>query len=173
MIIKTIGIFHLLHSPLLILFPFVIHNFTWDILYITYFFVIMFLYTFIDGECPISYVCKLINDKNYIAGTYVTHYPEMEYLLGNQKYIDSYFGIMTSLYLLTLSFVIFRTNTLSYFVIFTCIILLIYFLLVRNIFSIKNKLCFRTFQEITKYVLFLTICFFLTFLPFYTSVCSD
>jgi hypothetical protein len=124
MIIKTIGIFHLLHSPLLILFPFVIHDFTWDILYIIYFFGIMFLYTFIDGECPISYVCKLINDKNYIAGKYVTHYPEMEYLLGNQKYIDSYFGIMTSLYLLTLSFVIFRTNTLSYFVIFTCIILL-------------------------------------------------
>ena len=126
----------------------------------------MFLYTFIDGECPISYICKIINDRNYIAGNNITHYPEMEYLLRKQIYIDSYFGIMTCTYILTLFFVIFRTNTLSYFLIFTFAILLNYFLFIRNVFSNKNKIIFIIFQEITKYVLLFTIGFLFTFVPF-------
>lgn len=28
----------------------------------------MFLYTWLNGECPISYVCKKMIDSNYVAG---------------------------------------------------------------------------------------------------------
>jgi hypothetical protein len=115
MIVTIIGVIHFIHSPLLILFPFVIKNFILDIFYVIYFFIIMFLYTFIDGECPISYMCKLINDKNYIAGTNITYYPEMDCIIPNKTYINYYFGIMTFMYILTLFFVIFRTNIFSYF----------------------------------------------------------
>jgi hypothetical protein len=169
MIVEVIGLFHLIHSPLLVLFPFIVKNFTTDIFYIIYFFTIMFLYTFIDGECPISYICKIMIDKEYTAGSNITYYPEMEYLLRSQRIIDYYFGTMTLLYIATLFFVIFRTNTFSYFLIFTFVILLDYFLFVRNCFSMKNIKFFLIVQEVTKYTLFLTICFFLTLLPFNSS----
>lgn len=77
MIIAIVGLFHLIHSPLLVLFPFILNNFTSDVLYVIYFFSIMFLYTFIDGECPISYMCKIAIDKKYVAGSNISHYPEM------------------------------------------------------------------------------------------------
>jgi hypothetical protein len=166
MIILIIGGFHLIHSPLLILFPFFIKNHVLDIFYIIYFFAIMFLYTFIDGECPISYICKKIKDKNYIAGDNITYYPEMEYIFQNKIFIDYYFGTMTIIYILTLFFVIFRTNIFCYFLTFVFFILLIYFLLIRNIFSLKQGHFFITFQEFTKYLLLLTICFLLTHVTF-------
>ena len=166
MIIKIIGLFHLFHSPLLVLFPFIVKTFTTDILYISYFFAIMFLYTFVNGECPISYVCKIIIDKNYIAGSNITYYPEMEYLLQNKKTINYYFGTMTFLYIKILFFVIFRTNTMSYILFFVFVLLFNYFLLVRDYFSIKNRIYFIIFQEITKYILFLTIYFLLKLVPF-------
>jgi len=95
--IAIIGLIHLFHSPLLVIFPFIFQTFTTDILYINYFFFIMFLYTFINGECPISYVCKLIMDKKYIAGSHITYYPEMECLLSKRS-IVYYFGTTTLLY---------------------------------------------------------------------------
>jgi len=166
MLISIIGGLHLIHSPLLILFPFFIKNFTLDIFYIIYFFAIMLLYTFIDGECPISYICKKIKDINYTAGDNITHYPEMEYLFRDKIFIDYYFGTTTVMYILSLFFVIFRTNIFGYFLVLNFLILFIYFLFIRNIFSLKQSHFFITFQEITKYVLLLTICFLLTFISF-------
>lgn len=159
MIIAFIGLFHLIHSPLLVLFPFIVNNFTNDVFYIIYFFTIMLLYTFLNGECPISYICKVMMDKKYIAGSNVYYYPEMECILPNKKIIDYYFVIMTILYIITLFFVMFRANIFSYFFIVVFAVLLNYFLLVRNCFSIKKQIYFPLFQEITKYTLFLTISF--------------
>jgi hypothetical protein len=165
-IIVLIGLFHMVHSPLLIVFPLIVKNYVSDIFYIIYFFTILFLYTFINGECPISYICKKIIDKNYIAGSNIQYYPEMLYLLHNQKRINYYFGTMTFFYIVILFLVIFRTNTFSYLLFFTFIVLSIYFLFIHNFFSnLKNKkIYFSIIQEITKYTLFLTICFLLIFI---------
>lgn len=165
MIINIIGLFHLIHSPLLILYPFIVQNFTTDIFYIIYFFLIMLIYTFIGGECPISYVCKLMMDNKYIAGSKITYYPEMENILPNKLIIEYYFGTMTILYLLSLCYVIFRTNTFCYLFIIVFAVLLNYFLLVRNYFPIQKKY-FYLYQEITKYILILTICFLLKIVIF-------
>lgn len=153
MIITIIGLFHLIHSPLLVIFPFVFNNFTSDILYINYFFFIMFLYTFVNGECPISYVCKLMIDNKYIAGSNITYYPEMERLL-SQRNIVYYFGTTTLSYMVTLLIVIFRTNTLHYAA-FTLFILLNYY------YFIHNQGNLYIVQEITKYTLMLTICLYI------------
>lgn len=99
MILTILGFIHLFHCPLIILFPFVVKNHNLDIIYIIYFFFIMFLYTFIDGECPISYLCKTLTNVNYIAGSDITYYPEMEHMLSNKVYIEYYFTITTILYL--------------------------------------------------------------------------
>jgi hypothetical protein len=64
MILEILGIIHIIHCPLLIIYPFIIINQKIDIYYLTYFFFICFSYTFINGECPISYVSKIIK-KNY------------------------------------------------------------------------------------------------------------
>lgn len=127
----------------------------------------MLLYTFINGECPISYICKIINDKQYIAGSNITYYPEMEYILKNQIYINYYFGIMTFMYILSLFFVIYRTNIFSYFLLFVFLNLLVYFFLIRNVFIFENRNIFKIFQEITKYTLLITISFLLTSLTIY------
>lgn len=161
MIIQILGIFHLIHSPLLILLPFLIQNFTLDIIYLIYFFFIMFLYTFIDGECPISYICKIISDKNYIAGNNITYYPEMEYILSNKIYIDYYFGIMTIMYILTLFFVIFRTNIFFYTFSFPFLILFIYFLFIRNIFLKKKRNNFYNISRIYKIYIIIYDLFFI------------
>lgn len=163
MIIVALGIFHLIHCPLLIVYPFLFYSYTSDVLYITYFFFIMFLYTFINGECPISYLSKLIINKNYIAGDKITYYPEMKYIAINEKYTDSYFAITTTFYILILWFVISRTNIPIYFLIPSFFVLCVYFLYIRNNILKKTKY-FLLIQEITKYILLLTIFILLSFL---------
>ena len=149
--IKIIGVFHLLHSPLLTIFPFLFQTFTTDILYIIYFLFVMFLYTFINGECPISYTCKVMIDKTYIAGSDITYYPEMELIL-NKKSIEYYFGSMTISYIVSLFMVIIRTNI--FYLIVTLFILLIYYYFIRN----QDSMDIFLVQEITKYTLGFTIC---------------
>lgn len=114
----------------------------------------MLSYTFLNGECPISYTCKRMMDTQYMAGTNVKYYPEMEYLL-NKKMIDYYFGITTFLYIISLVFVLYRSNMFSYMIVF---VLLFYYVLLVN-YSIKTQMHFRVVQEITKYTLGLTLLF--------------
>jgi 1,4-dihydroxy-2-naphthoate octaprenyltransferase len=126
----------------------------------------MFVYTFINGECPISYKCKLFINHKYNAGSDVSYYPEMEYVLQSKNLINYYFAVTTILYLLTLFFVIFRTNTFSYFLTFTFAILLFYFILIRNQNTIKQKKYFIITQEITKYTLLFAILLFIKLIIF-------
>lgn len=60
-------------------------------------------------------------DKQYMAGSNVKYYPEMEYLL-NKKTIDYYFGITTFLYIITLGIVLYRANLFSYMVVFVLLL---------------------------------------------------
>ena len=165
MIILSLGIFHLIHCPIMIIYPFLFYSYTSDVLYITYFFFIMFLYTFINGECPISYLSKLIINRNYIAGDNITYYPEMKYIAINDNYTDCYFAITTTFYILTLWFVIIRANIPIYFLIPSFFVLCVYFLCIRNNILKKTRY-FSLIQEITKYITLLTIFILLSFLRF-------
>jgi hypothetical protein len=156
MIVACIGLFHFIHSPLLIFYPFWINNWTYDIYYINYFFIIIFAYTFINGECPISYISKLLINRNYIAGTNINYSPEMKYIFSSNTNISRYFQITTSLYIISLSFVIYRANIPIYAIIIPCSEILVYSLYIHNILH-KTKY-FKRIQEITKYNLFLVIC---------------
>lgn len=154
--IYLVGIIHLLHCPCLILLPFYVNNRVFDILYIAYFFSIMFLYTFINGECPISYFYKKRADPNYIAGNRIAYYPEMSEIFffsrEKEKYISLYFGTTTIMYIVSLSYVIHRSNIpLSLFVI-PANSLLVYFTFLR----ITHPL-FYIIQDIVKTILFLFI----------------
>ena len=91
MLQKVLGVFHLLHAPILTFIPFYVNNQLADIIYINYFFLIMFSYTFINGECPISYISKKIIDRDYFAGKDIEYYPEMRMFFNTDKDIQDYF----------------------------------------------------------------------------------
>lgn len=66
-----IGIFHLIHSPL---FPFIVNTFN-----NLFFFYHVILYLFEWRMSDILYMQN--NDKQYMAGSNVKYYPEMEYII--------------------------------------------------------------------------------------------
>jgi hypothetical protein len=154
MFVLISGLFHIIHCPLLILFPLIVQNSILDHFYVIYFFIMMLLYTFTDGECPVTYLCK---KKLKISGINLDRYPELEYLFPNinTSKFHYYFAITTGTYLLILFNVIYRINIYSYFLIFTLLILSIYFLRVRS--YLKSLINFTLFQKFTKYVVLITI----------------
>ena len=107
MMITLIGIIHFTHAPLVVLV--FLSDYVSDIVYMNYFFGIMFLYTWLNGECPISYICKKMIDATYVAGENISHYPEMAFI--QEPYIHYYFGITTAIYLLSLVNVVHRTKS--------------------------------------------------------------
>jgi len=174
MILEILGLIHIIHCPLLIIYPYTIINQKLDIYYLTYFFFICFSYTFINGECPISYVSRIIKNKNYIAGSSICenicenkrNFPEIESVLPVflYPYIDFYFVITTKIYLFSLSVVVYR-NDLFNVVYFPFSVLIIYFFFIC--LFIYKKLAYRFFkyfkiyQQFTKVILLLTIYFLL------------
>jgi hypothetical protein len=157
MILKLVGLFHTIHSSFLILFPIFFNSIFLDIIYINYFFAIIFSYTFIRGECPISYACKKMLDENYIAGQNLTHYPEMLEIFVNDKEVQKYLFITTYLYLCSLLYVIDRSNITLNTLLFSFSIIFIYFLFTRIFHLNKNTKVFTFVQEVTKVISLLTI----------------
>jgi hypothetical protein len=155
--LQIIGIFHFLHSPFLIVYPFVFNSPLSNLLYLNYFFGIMISYTFINGECPISYYSKLIIDSNYIAGDKVDYYPEMLTIFPNIRYVNYYFSITTTIYSVLLLNIIRRLNIPFCILVLPFSSLIIYVLFIRNIYFKRNSRGFQTIQEITKYQLLTTV----------------
>lgn len=98
-----LGIIHLLHAPILIVIPFYS---TLNELYIYYFYLIVLLYTYTNGECPISYLYKKNQNPNYIPGQ--ISYPEMAFM--GEINARIYFAIMSTLYMFMIVIVYYRTN---------------------------------------------------------------
>jgi len=155
--LQIIGIFHFIHSPFLIIYPFVFTSSLSNLLYLNYFFGIMISYTFINGECPISYSAKLLIDSNYIAGDNVDYYPEMLTIFPNSRYVNYYFSITTTLYSFLLFDGIRRLNVPFCFLVLPFSSLIIYVLFIRDIYFKRNGRFFQSIQEITKYYLLTTI----------------
>jgi hypothetical protein len=185
MILEILGVIHIIHSPLLFIYPLIIINQKIDIYYLTYFFFICFSYTFINGECPISYVSKIIKknnclkeNDNYVCkndniikeNNYVCenerNFPEMASILPIclYPYIYYYFIVTTKIYLFSLYIVIYRNNLYNV-VYFPFSVLSIYFLFVYFFINIRltNHFLtyFKIYQQFTKVILVLTIYFLL------------
>jgi len=149
--VTILGIFHLFHAPILIVFPMITNEY--DKEYLVYFFSIMSSYTFLNGECPISYMAKKIVDHNYVAGDNYT-YPEMRLFFVDHT-IQYYFGVQTCLYMGSVTWVICRTS--QYIYLSQYLVLFVYFLKTR-ILLVEDKEK-HLFQEITKCTLLLALSF--------------
>lgn len=90
---KIIGIFHICHSFLLSIYPFI---YNYDIEYVNYYVWILLSYTYFNAECPISYIYKKIKDPSYIAGTSLTSFDDI-YAIVPKEYANTYVFIMSCL----------------------------------------------------------------------------
>lgn len=151
-------IFHLLHSPLLVISPIVFNNELFRLIYLQYFFIVMLSYTFINGECPISYLAKIILDERYKAGENLSYYPEMVIIFKRNEYINIYFACATVVYLITLADLIFKMNIPKFPLCPAFFCTFVYFLFVRDVYFTKNHDCYPFVQGITRATLFITIC---------------
>jgi len=173
MILEILGIIHIIHCPILIIFPFIVINQKYDIFYIIYFFSICFSYTFINGECPISYISRIIKNKKFSRESIdfsienKFHFPEMESVLPIYlyPYINTYFIITTKIYFFTLCLVIHR-NDLYNVIVFPFSVLFFYFLFFYLLYvgrhvTFRFLKYFKLYQQFTKVILMLTIYFLL------------
>jgi len=150
--LKLVGLFHLAHAPCLTIVPFYVNNRLADIIYINYFFMIMFSYTFINGECPISYLSKRVLDPTYFSGKDLDYYPEMRMFFRTDQDILRYFTITNVTYLFSLGYVIHRSKMYIYNFIVPFLSLSYYFLFVRVYNVEKETIEFAICQELTKYI---------------------
>ena len=152
--IKIIGIFHFIHSPTLILFPYFVNRPDLDVIYINYFLLIIFSYTFTNGECPITYATKMILDKNYIAGDSLEYYPEMLEICPIETYIRYYVTTTTCCYIGSLLYVVARSSIVPLILPFSTVC--IYFVSIRSKHLIEKRI-FYMIQMITRIALFFTL----------------
>jgi len=101
-----LGIFHAVHCPALIVYPYITDQY--DTAYIVYFFMMGWSYLALDHECMISYYAKKQVDPSYIAGSNLTWYPEMHIFTTNDQHIKIYFTTNTILYAYSLYIVLLR-----------------------------------------------------------------
>ena len=151
--IKVLGIFHTIHGPLLILFPFVYEKYIFDLLYLNYFFILMFSYTLLNQECPISLLAKYIENPNYITGSRLNYFPEMAGIYSQ----PSYFFMTTSIgYTFSVLYVINRLQVPYQLLLFPATSLVFYLG-----FPEKNRHChdFLIYKEIVKHIMMFSIFF--------------
>ena len=101
---KIIGIFHMCHLLLLTIYPYL---YDYDAEYVNYYVWILLSYTYLNAECPISYLYKKIRDPSYIAGTTLTSFDDM-YAIAPKEYVNLYVFIMTCLSMGSLFMVLIR-----------------------------------------------------------------
>lgn len=161
--INIIGIFHMLHSPIITIYPVIITSACYDIYYVNYFFFIMMSYTFLNGECPISFVCKKMINHKYEAGENINDYVELYQVFPNKYYVNNYIQLMTCSYLSSLLYVIYFTNV-KHVLYVELLVSYVYFLFTRKVFNDYMQTYFINVQHFYKFTLFITIIYNICYL---------
>jgi hypothetical protein len=156
---SLIGTIHFIHSPLLVLYPFVISSPYWDLIYIRYFFVIMFAYTYYNGECPFSYTYKKLMDVNYTAGDRINDYDEMYAVYNNRSFINKYLMTTTSLYTGSLLYTMYRVNISPAFTIWSSLIVMIYLSGIKEVYVFRTHKLFIITQVLLRYCFLFALLF--------------
>ena len=155
---SVIGVIHFLHNPLLILYPVLIRNPIFDLLYIKYFFATMFSYTFFDGECPVSFLYKRIMDSNYIAGDRIDDYDEIYMVWPNRIFVQNYLATTTGLYGCSLLYTMYRINISPAFATGMGLFVLLYLSGIKEVYFSRQNIIFKISQNLLRF------CFLFAFL---------
>jgi hypothetical protein len=151
--LKLLGIFHTIHGPLLILFPFVYEKYIFDLLYLNYFFILMFSYTILNQEYPISFLAKYIENPNFIPGTRLNYFPEMAgiYSQPTQLFMSISIG-----YAFSVLYVIHRLHVPYQLLLFPATSIIFY---LGFPVETRERSDFLIYQEIVKHIMMISIFF--------------
>ena len=90
--------FHWTHGPFLIGVSMFLYDIFYKKLFVKYSFLILFSYTFLDGECPITYSYKKINNWSYCGGSNRQDLADLYLLPISPLWINIYIRILSSIY---------------------------------------------------------------------------
>ncbi len=151
--LKLLGIFHTIHGPILVLFPFVYEKYVFDLLYLNYFFIIILSYILLNRECAISFLAKYIENPDYIPGTRLNYFPEMAEICSQ----PIYFFMTTSVgYCFSVLHVIHRLQVPYELTLIQLSSIIFYLGFPENT---RNRGDFLVYQEILKHIMMVSIFF--------------
>lgn len=100
MILHILGIFHLIHGPILCLFPFV---YRYDYYYLMYFYFLCICYIYTQFQCPITLLAiKIYKKLNQNLPKYKSQYPEMKAIGISDSISYRFFWFTTVGYIISL-----------------------------------------------------------------------
>lgn len=158
-----IGIFHFIHAPLLIVYPLVFSSSDWDFAYIQYFFLIMYVYTFYNGECPISFYYKKRANPYYVAGSRITDYREMYSVCKDRVFVKKYIATTTSLYGCALLCTMRRLHITPAYTAWASLVVLIYMSAIHEVYFKRTHQLFAIVQIICRVCFGFAILFIRTY----------
>lgn len=155
----------LLHSIFMLLQPLLLiiikNNVIFDYLFLLCTYLTLLHWTFLNGECIITYNYKKKQNPNYIPGQDL-HTNEMSLVLNDYKYIIKFVIILTNILLMFGLYNLFNRNNISLFI--NCSFLILYEIYYFGLYFYtnhhKNK-DFLLFQETIKKLILLWGVFFL------------
>jgi hypothetical protein len=149
---KIIGIYHICHSFFLSIYPFICQD---DIAFVNYYTMILLSYTYLNGECPVTYLYKRLRNPEYIAGTTLTSFDDV-YQIAPREYVHTYACITTGCSLYNLFTILRQLETPIITIILNGIIILYYIYLSRcqhgdnRPFFLYYQWCLRTYILLSK-----------------------
>ncbi len=147
-----ITVIHIVLTILTSFYAFLFKKTVFDYIYLIILYFILLQWTYLNGECLISYVVKKIRDKDYVAGTDVNT-NELEIMFkGKEKMVRLINSIKDVFFFLSIYFVYTRNNFTKGMTIFFVLLFGIYHQS-RILFKDHNvNNTFLTLQEVTKYL---------------------
>ena len=135
-----ISIFHLLIVIYEILYPLLFNNRFYDIIYILFFHMLLLSWILLRGECCISFLYKKLMIKDYIAGTNVFKFNDINRIFPfiNESHIYFIFSILPFYYLYFTYVLNKRTNAIYNNQLFLFIFLHIFYIFYLRKFFIET-----------------------------------
>jgi hypothetical protein len=156
---KSAGLFHLcvmIFVPLYLCFNRVV----WiDMASILILLLVLLSWTFLNGECPITYISKLYSDPDYQAGNDNTDIEDILFIFGGNELLQNIF-IKSALLAIAVSlFILLKRNNCPIYVYgLTPAVFLAYIFSFRYFTDIVHNIYFHRFQECIKVFLVFVIC---------------
>ena len=128
----------------------------YDKYYLAYWFLVVYLWTLLNGECIITYYDKLKNDPHYFPGKDVLHNSDVYFLPFSKKFINTY--ILSGLYILMLInlFIIMKRNRFSNTL--TIILILLFIIYKVALYTHDEHYKNESFLKIQQFTTFALTC---------------
>jgi len=153
MLLHLIAWFHILIVIFISFYAFLFKKNRYDYVYLAFVYVMVLHWTFLNGECWISYLYKKLKYKNYMSGDDPTH-TELRDLFNMKPRTGSILGISIFLFVIINVWKITKRNRIPIYLMIMFDILL--FVMVQSVRVFKHKRTnknYHLFLEIMKYII--------------------